>query len=632
MFLGPLFARELATAPRRPRHYAYRAVYVLVLLILFWTAWLVVAGTQIIDSVGDMARFGSILFQLIAPLHLALLYFVAAFGAASAVALEKDRRTLILLLMTRLHNWQLVLGKLLAGMLDVLVLLAASFPVFMLATLFGGISFAQVMRVFLVTLTSVLAAGSLGCLLAFWREKTFQTLSMTALSLVIWVVIWEGVHAGIVFRELGGVSCELWAAAFSPLRAIMAATHPRVPGVATSGMFLDAVPVYAGISLALAALLNAWSIARVRVWNPSREARPGQADQAVASIWGVDQNQAAIPASGEGGSFAGEGTAAAWDAAEAARSQHVDARRAPISARKSREVWDNPVLWREICTWAYGRKVLVIRLAYLGLFLMAAAGLYASMAAESLGPGELAGVVPAPAKALAPFFLVSVVIINALAVNSITNERDGQTLDLLLVSDLSPREFVLGKLGGVLWLAKEMVLLPWALSGYLWWSGSLTLESLAYLAAGLLVIDVFVSTLGIHCGMTYANSRTAMGTSLGVVFFLFVGVVTCIVMMVSFSGSFQTQLTPFLAFVMGGSIGLYVALGSRNPSSAIFWAALLLPVSTFFAIVSYVLRDRDLTVLLVIAATYGFTTAAMLVPAISEFDIAMGRTKTPGEE
>ena len=233
---------------------------------------------------------------------------------------------------------------------------------------------------------------------------------------------------------------------------------------------------------------------------------------------------------------------------------------------------------------------------------------------------------------LAPFFLVSVVIINALAVNSITNERDGQALDLLLVTDLSPQEFVFGKLGGVLWLAKEMVLLPLLLSGYLWWSGGVTFESLGYLLAGLLVMDIFVSVLGIHCGMTYANSRTAMGTSLGVVFFLFVGVVTCIVMMVSFSGSFQTQLTPFLAFVMGGSIGLYVALGSRNPSSAIFWAALLLPVTTFFAIVSYVLRDRDLTVVLVIAATYGFTTAAMLVPAVSEFDIAMGRTKTPGEE
>ncbi len=50
---------------------------------------------------------------------------------------------------------------------------------------------------------------------------------------------------------------------------------------------------------------------------------------------------------------------------------------------------------------------------------------------------------------LAFFFLVSLVLVNALAVTSITNERDGQALDLLLVTDLSPNEFMFGKLGGV---------------------------------------------------------------------------------------------------------------------------------------------------------------------------------------
>ena len=110
MLIGPVFSREAATTPRRPRHYMYRTVYALVLLTVFWTAWLVVAGTQIISSVGDMARFGSVLFQILAPLQLALLIFLAAFGVAGAVAQEKDRRTLILLLMTRLNNSELVLG------------------------------------------------------------------------------------------------------------------------------------------------------------------------------------------------------------------------------------------------------------------------------------------------------------------------------------------------------------------------------------------------------------------------------------------------------------------------------------------------------------------------------------------
>ena len=114
------------------------------------------------------------------------------------------------------------------------------------------------------------------------------------------------------------------------------------------------------------------------------------------------------------------------------------------------------------------------------------------------------------------------------------------------------------------------------------------------------------------------------------VFFLFLGVVTCIMIMISFSGSFEQQLAPFLAFILGGSIGLYVALGFRNPSPAIFWSTLLLPFATFHAITSFFI-EHHLTSVAVITIIYGFTTLAMLMPAIGEFDVAMGRTKSDDE-
>jgi hypothetical protein len=108
-------------------------------------------------------------------------------------------------------------------------------------------------------------------------------------------------------------------------------------------------------------------------------------------------------------------------------------------------------------------------------------------------------------------------------------------------------------------------------------------------------------------------------------------VVTLILMMISFSGSFQTQLGPFLAFILGGSIGLFVALGSRNPSPAIALTSCVVPFATFFAVTSFLL-DRSLSTFLVISATYGFATAAMMMPALGEFDIAMGRAKTADDE
>src|SRR5436305_322727 len=149
--------------------------------------------SQVIRNTSDMARFGAMLFQILAPLQLALGVFFSALLAASGVTQEKDRHTLVLLLLTNLTNSEVVLGKLLASMLNVLVLLAASLPLFMLCALFGGVSFEQIGRVFAVTLATSLAAGSLGSTIALWREKTFQTLALTVLGLVFWLAAGEAI-------------------------------------------------------------------------------------------------------------------------------------------------------------------------------------------------------------------------------------------------------------------------------------------------------------------------------------------------------------------------------------------------------------------------------------------------------
>jgi hypothetical protein len=117
--------------------------------------------------------------------------------------------------------------------------------------------------------------------------------------------------------------------------------------------------------------------------------------------------------------------------------------------------------------------------------------------------------------------------------------------------------------------------------------------------------------------------------SIGTVLFLFIGVATCMRIMVAFSGSFQVQLWPFLACIGGGGTGLFVALGARNPSAAIGLASFGAPLATFYAVTSFLLGS-SLAVFLVTTLTYGFGTAAMLIPAIYEFDVATGRT-TPGE-
>jgi ABC-type transport system involved in multi-copper enzyme maturation permease subunit len=597
LLVGPVFSREVVIAPRRLKTYVARTAYVLALLVLMSTAWLVLTGTQLVRDVGDLARFGTALFQILAPLQLALATFFAALLAATEVAHEKDRRTLVLLLLTRLSNSELVLGKLLASLLGVLVMLAAALPVFMLMALLGGVSYGQIARAMAVTLATVLVCGSLGSMLALWREKTFQALAMTVLVLVLWLALGEIVAAGALGESLAGLPCRVLAAGLSPWQAIIEATRPGTQTQAALGPIGTPVHLFLLLAVAAALLLNGLAIALVRVWNPSREAVAGAEER-------------------------GEGREERREESQVPSPKAQDRRpKAQDLSPTIRRVWDNPIIWREIRTWAYGRKTLVVRLAYLALFALAVAGMFGM----SFG-GPAAAHAPGM-WVLVPLVLLSLVLVNAQAVTSLTSERDVKALDLLLVTDLTPKEIVYGKLGGVFYNTKEMVLLPMLLCAGLSATGMLSIENLIYLLGGLAVLYIFAATLGLHLGMTYANSGVAVASSLGTVFFLFVGVAVCMRIMMAFSGSFSAQFLPFFAFMVFGGVGLYAVLGVRNPSNAIGIASFVCPIATFYAITSYLIEPPSpLAMFLVTVAAYGFTIAAMLVPAIYEFDVATGRT------
>lgn len=593
---GPILAREWLVAPRKLRFYLQRVVFVLALFSLVCTAWALMAGIQQVRNLGDLSRFGALVFQIVVPLELIITMFLAAVSSASSVSQEKDRRTLILLLLTRLTSSQIVIGKLVSTLIGVANLVAASLPLLLLISILGGVSAKQVFVATGVVLVTATWSGALANLVAFWREKTFQTLAITLLAIVGWIAMCEAIAAGSITSI-----APYWADLLSPIRALWSVCQPIQ--VNSWGSFPGgAAGAHCCLGLGAAFLFTTVAVLRLRVWNPSRQLRP----QAPEPDENYDTTQTAVETSEK----------KSW------------------KVRAPRPMWDNPVLWREVRTWAYGRKLLIIRLAYVALFVGAITGLYWSISSGvALQRSRLAEeLIPYSARILAPFFCVSFVMINALAVNSITNERDGQALDLLLATQISPTQFLLGKLVGVLYVTKEMVLLPIALTAYLWLQGGMSTENFLFVLGGLAIINIFSAMLGIHCGMIYSQSRTAIGTSLGTLFFLFLGIATCMMIMMSFRGSFARQLPPFLAIILGGGTGLYVAMGSRNPSPAIALAAFGLPFLTFFAITSFILRNQELTVFSVLVAAYGFATAAMIIPALSEFDFAMGKSRSTDEE
>jgi ABC-type transport system involved in multi-copper enzyme maturation permease subunit len=581
LLAGPLLTREAMTAPRHIKLFLIRAGYLAAFVVLMYTAGQATFERRPVQTLGDSAAFGRFLFDLFAMVQLTLAAAAALLFCSSSVSQEKDRRTLVLLLMTDLKNFELVAGKLAASLLLVVMLIGVSLPVFALLSILGGISAAQIFWVEAICLSTAALVGSWSILVAYWRDKTFQTLATCVIGGLLFVGLVE------VISAVGGPSLAVLADTLNPYRAMANVLDPLASQVGVVSPQPSALwPVV--MTSGLAAILGLVTMVMVRVWNPSRFA--------------FDQLPEPTP-----------------EERAAAAAQELSP--ATNSKREHREIWNLPVLWREICTRAYGRKMIFVKLAYFVLAGFIVFNLSQSYDSQKIILGMMSPV----GFAFASLSLVSLILVNAQAVTSLTSERDAQTLELLLVTNVTAKEFVFGKLGGVLFNAKEVIIVPLFLLFSLALRGEFTMESTFYVIISYLVLVAFSAMVGLHAGLSYGQSRAAIANSLGTVFFLFVGIFVCMMLIVEARSSFELQLTPFLVFILGGGLGLWASLSHKNPSPALMIASGLLPFLTFYAITGYLIGGT-LGVALSVVAAYGFTTLAMLVPAIGSFDVALGRS------
>lgn len=602
--LGPIFVREWLTLPRRTWHYVLRTLYLVLLWVLALTAWQAAVGWEQPATLGDTARFGWLLFHVLSYVQLVLLMFFAALSAASTISQEKDRRTFVLLLVTDLRNYEIVLGKLLGSLLQIVLFLAGMVPVLLMLLLLGGVSGEQVVQATVVLATTALAAGSLGGLVALWREKTFQALALTVLFLVLYICLVQALT--LVPWLLGLVALQppatetitMWQTWLQPFLALESVLDPPLEQAVVAPAYGFAIAM-----LVLSGVLNLLGILRLRVWNPSgepiiqREAPEGQ--------------------------------------------QPIDRARAHAAPGPVRKVWENPILWREIATRAYGRRPLLVKSAY--FLVVVLVGYYALGPAQS---GEWAA-----ARGLVPIGILSLILVSAQAVTAITSERDVGSLDLLLVTDITPKEFIFGKLWGILYNTKEYLLPPLILAVIYAARGLLAspprghpqmlfgknLEAFFCVAAGILIFFAFVMILGVHVGLGTSNSRAAVLKTLGTVFFLSVGTLICIYLII-INGRFEYQWLSFAGFILAGVGGLWWVLSGERPSHALWWASVACPVAVFYSVTNILIgkpllqESTDPFIpFLVTGGAFGFTIAAMLVPLLGDFDVALGRTTGGGE-
>jgi ABC-type transport system involved in multi-copper enzyme maturation permease subunit len=200
--IGPLAAYDAARLSRRGRTTLLRTFYGLGLL-----AWLCLAYFDQFGWPGDwrylfepgpaqpfgaLARFsGSFLAAVTATQGSAVFVLTPAYVAA-AVAEEKERRTLELLLTTHLSDREIVLGKLFGRLLHLAGILLIGLPVLSLTRLWGGVDEVVLLATFAITALSLLSVGGISILCSVLSPTVWvATVSSYALVFLLAVCCFE---------------------------------------------------------------------------------------------------------------------------------------------------------------------------------------------------------------------------------------------------------------------------------------------------------------------------------------------------------------------------------------------------------------------------------------------------------
>ncbi len=192
LFENPVLQRELLTNLRMTRAFVLLLFYLGLLGLVVFLAWPEQQQLDLTTNPEASRRLVNLVFlgqYLLASL-------MAPSFAAGSITGEKERKSYEMLLASPLLPGAIVLGKLLASLCHLLLLIVASLPIVMLCLPLGGVSLYEVLAMYLALVLSVVTFG----MISLWASSYFNR---TSASLVVTYLI-------ILPLSLAGVA--LWMA------------------------------------------------------------------------------------------------------------------------------------------------------------------------------------------------------------------------------------------------------------------------------------------------------------------------------------------------------------------------------------------------------------------------------------
>jgi ABC-type transport system involved in multi-copper enzyme maturation permease subunit len=171
----PILKKDLTELAAQKRTYWIRFAYALVLFLTAST--LFYANIGVSAGAGQTLGRGRDHFAALMTFQMAALFLIVPLLTAGAIAAEKERETLALLLLTTLTPRQIVLQKFASRMTPILSFVFLSFPLLALTYTFGGVTVEQLALGILMLVFTCLELGAFAILCSAWFRTTVQALA-----------------------------------------------------------------------------------------------------------------------------------------------------------------------------------------------------------------------------------------------------------------------------------------------------------------------------------------------------------------------------------------------------------------------------------------------------------------------
>lgn len=201
MRLNPIFRKDEIASARRFTLPALvtlvnGSLSVLVLMNLFYI-------TKNARMTGEISYTNFLrIYYIAAAAEILLIMLITPSLTASSISGERERKTLGLLLTTQLDPWDIVIGKLMAALGTLLLLVVSSVPILATVYIYGGITWLQLVIYFCFLTLSAVFCSSVGIMVSSFFVSTAAA---TAVAYVVIFLSYGAMLGVFVFRENLGV-------------------------------------------------------------------------------------------------------------------------------------------------------------------------------------------------------------------------------------------------------------------------------------------------------------------------------------------------------------------------------------------------------------------------------------------